>query len=639
MLKRSAFLSGYGRRFAPRWFGLAGVTVACATALSCGDDTKSHIPGTTPDTGGTGGTGGGSAKSSFTRVEDASLGPTANIEVNGHIVKPEQLPPLDPAKLRVPDGFVLTRAAEGLGNARMLVVAGENVYVTRRQEGDVLLLVDDGTGELSAPVIAASRPGVHGLAIHEGVAYLATPHEIFRGDVLADGTFGPLDMIIHDLPDAGQHHTRTVQIGPDEMMYISVGSTCNECDEPNPENATILRASLDGKSRTIWATGLRDTIGWGWHPETGELWGMDHGIDWLGDEIPPEELNKVERGKKYGWPYFWGNNQVNPRLDPPEGLAKAELQKVSTPIVLGYTAHAAPMQMSFYDGPQFPVEYRGDAFVSMRGSWNRTPPAGYEVVRVHFQNGEAQSFEPFVTGFVTPDGEHGRPCGNAVAADGSLLFTDDRNGVLYRVAYTGTPNGLPPSVVPAGPMLMQAARGNSVPLAIERPETAADGALSVASPGFDEGEVIPVVYSEYEQGVSFPLSWTPGPDGTVSYVLIMEDPDAAMPKPYVHWVAWNIPADVTSLREAVQEDDLLKEPDGLRQGVNSRGTIGYLGPRPPAGQPPHVYHVQIFALDRVLDMPLTGADRDQVLSAANGHVLARGELTGTFARPEQVSRP
>lgn len=276
----------------------------------------------------------------------------------------------------------------------------------------------------------------------------------------------------------------------------------------------------------------------------------------------------------------------------------------------------------------------------MRGSWNRKTPVGYEVVRVRFEGGQPTSIVPFVTGFVSAAGESGRPCGNAIAPDGSLLFTDDRNGVLYRVSYTGTPNGLPPSTIPPGPMLEQAARGDGVPLAIDRPETQAPASLDISSPACEEGEAIPVIYSEYEQGISFPLEWARGPEGTASYVLIMEDPDAAMPRPFVHWVAWNIPADVTTLREGLVEEDLLDDPWGLRQGVTSRGTIGYLGPRPPAGDPAHVYHVQLFALDRVLDLPLTGADRDQVLAAASGHVLARGELTGRFARPAgQVSRP
>ncbi|HET9929691.1 MAG TPA: YbhB/YbcL family Raf kinase inhibitor-like protein [Polyangiaceae bacterium] len=602
------------------------------------------VTGCSDENGGTsGGTGGKGGAGAAGGNGGASPLPSANgeLEVVGHILKPEQLSPPDVSKLRVPPGFVITKAAENLGNARMLAVGSDGgIYVTRREQGDVLLLKDGGNGELLPPVRAASRSGVHGLALYQGKAYLATPNEIFQGDILPDGTFGPLEMLIHDLPDAGQHNTRTVQIGPDEMMYISVGSTCNECNEPNPENATILRASLDGKQRAIWASGLRDTIGWGWHPQTGELWGMDQGIDWLGDGIPPEELNRIVRGNRYGWPYIWGDNQINPRLDPPEGLTKEEWRKTSTPLVLGYTSHAAPMQMSFYDGAQFPLEYRGDAFVSMHGSWNRKPPAGYEVVRVHFNQGEAQSIEPFVTGFATAEGEHGRPCGNAVAPDGSLLFTDDRNGVLYRVSYTGAPNGLSPSAIPPDAMLEQAARGHDVPLAMERPETSADAAIMVASAAFTQGGPIPATYSEYEQGASFPVAWSAGPDTTVSYAVIMEDPDAKMPKPFVHWVVWNIPAALLELREGLQEQDILTDPRGLRQGVTSRGNVGYLGPRPPAGDPPHTYHVQVFALDTILEVPISGASRDTLLGAMAGHVVARGELVGTFARPAtQVSRP
>lgn len=617
----------------------APLTACLAGALALG------ASGCSDDSPSSDGAGGGAGHSGFGGVNGGGLDGDgvsrhADVEVVGHILKPEQLPAPDVSKLAAPDGFVITKAAENLGNARMLAIGEDGgVYITRREQGDVLLL-KESEGEFLPPVRVASRPGVHGIALYQGKAYLATPHEIFRGEVLPDGTFGPLEMLIHDLPDAGQHNTRTVQIGPDGMMYISVGSTCNECAEPNPENATILRASLDGKQRAIWASGLRDTIGWGWHPETGELWGMDHGIDWLGDTIPPEELNKIERGNRYGWPYIWGDNRINPRLDPPEGLSKAEWQKTSTPIVLGYTSHAAPMQMSFYDGPQFPVEYRGDAFVSMRGSWNRKPPAGYEVVRIHFNQGVPQTIEPFVTGFITSEGEYGRPCGNAVAADGSLLFTDDQNGVLYRVAYTGAPNGLPASNVPPDAMLEQAARGHDVPLASERPETAADDAIDVLSSAFTEGGLIPAVYSEYEQGISFPVAWSPGPNSTRSYALIMEDPDAMMPKPFVHWVVWNIPAAVNELREGLQEQDVLTDPPGLRQGATSRGNVGYLGPRPPAGDPAHTYHIQVFALDTLLELPLSGATRDQLLGAMAGHVLARGELTGAFARPAtQVSRP
>src|SRR6202000_78568 len=285
-------------------------------------------------------------------------------------------------------------------------------------------------------------------------------------------------------PDAGQHNTRTVQIGPDGMMYISVGSTCNECAEPNPENATILRASPDGKSRSIFASGLRDTVSWGWQPQTGELWGMDNGIDALGDNQQPEELNHIEKGKRYGWPYLFGDNQPNPHLDPPGGLQKSELARTNIAMVLGYTAHAAPMQMSFYNASQFPAEYQGDAFVSMRGSWNRKPPSGYEVVRIHFKNGEPVSIDPFVTGFVTSQGEYGRLVGNAVANDGSLLFCDDRNGVIYRVSYVEGSDRSQIQTTPSESMLHQARTGAKSDLAINLPGITAKTSLAVSSGAF-----------------------------------------------------------------------------------------------------------------------------------------------------------
>jgi Raf kinase inhibitor-like YbhB/YbcL family protein len=506
----------------------------------------------------------------------------------------------------------------------------------------------DGKTGVGKPVRVASRSGMHGIAFHGAKVYLATPNEVFVADVLADGRFGPLDMIIHNLPDAGQHNTRTVAIGPDNMLYISVASTCNECNETSPESATLLRASLDGKTRSIFAAGLRDVVGWGWHPETGELWGMDHGMDWLGDDQQVEELDRIEKGKHYGWPYVFGErNEVNPHIDPPGKLSKDEWRTTSVPATLGYTAHSSPMQMSFYTGTQFPAAYRGDAFVSMRGSWNRRPASGYEIVRIHFEGGKPVRFEPFVTGFLTAAGESARPCGNAIMADGSLIFTDDRNGVLYRVAYTGGDGAAAATASaspPAGPMKEQAEKP-AMPLAKDRPETkpaSGGAAISVSSPAFANGTAIPPMHSEYEQKASPALSWTPGPAGTQSYALIMEDPDSKTapnpPIPVVHWVVWNIPAQTMSLREGLAKGPRLEDPKELRQGPGTSGIVGYFGPKPPPGDPPHHYHFQIFALDTELSLPV-GADRDQVLKALAGHVIAKGDLVGTFKRPDKPARP
>jgi Raf kinase inhibitor-like YbhB/YbcL family protein len=566
----------------------------------------------------------------------------SDVEITWHILKPFELPAPEVSQLHVPAGFRIQKFAENLGNTRILAIGPSgNVYVTRREEGDILMfrVGADGLGT-GQPVRVASRSGLHGITFSKGKVYLASVHEIFKADVRPDGTFGPLDMIIHDLPDAGQHNTRTVQIGPDDMMYISVGSTCNECAEANPENATILRASLDGKSRSIFASGLRDTVGWGWQPQTGELWGVDNGMDGLGDNVQPEELNHIEKGKRYGWPYLFGDNQPNPHLDPPGGLQKSELAKTNVPMALGYTAHAAPMQMSFYNASQFPAEYQGDAFVSMRGSWNRKPPSGYEVVRIHFKNGQAVSMEPFVTGFVTPEGEHGRIVGNAVAQDGSLLFTDDRNGVIYRVSYVGNGGRSQTETISGESMLHQVRGGAKSDLAANLPETATNASLTVSSNAFSQGGAIPDLYSSYDQNASPPLHWTQGPSGTQSYAILAEDPDASTtPLPVVHWVVWNIPGSVVSLREGLESLDRLEDPMGLRQGPNTAaGSVGYKGPHPPAGDPPHHYHFEVFALDQMLDLRV-GANREDLVKAMRGHVLAKGELVGLLNRPEHPLKP
>lgn len=541
------------------------------------------------------------------------------------------------AGLTVPKGFTVTPFATGLKNARILVVAPDGtVYLSRRDQGDVLMLKDtDGDGVADgAPVPVAHRAGAHGLAIHQGKLYLATVKEVFSAPIRPDGTLGELTMLLGDLPDGGQHPNRTLAFGPDGMLYLSAGSTCNACNESNPEAATLLRASPDGKSRTIFASGLRNTIGFAWDPATGELWGMDHGIDYLGDDLQAEELNQLRQGKQYGWPHVFAGGGLNPQSTPPGGITKEQWKATSVPMTLGYTAHAAPMQMVFYTGRQFPKAYSGNAFVTMRGSWNRKPASGYEIVRIGFRNGKPSSIEPFVSGFLGDGGttHFARPVGLAMARDGALLMSDDANGVIYRIAYGARKPGAarpdPARAAPAGPMRAQAKAGVGVPLAQARPETRTTGVVTVDSAGFTAGGAIPRTYSEYFDGVSPPLRWSAVP-GAKSYALIMEDPDARPITPFVHWVAWNIPGDVTALPEGVQEQARLTEPEGLLQGATSRGSVGYFGPRPPVGDPPHRYHVQVFALDTLLDVP-AGADRDTVLKAMAGHVIGKGVIVGGY---------
>jgi glucose/arabinose dehydrogenase len=280
-------------------------------------------------------------------------------------------------------------------------------------------------------------PNAHGIALHDGRMYIAAVREVYVAD-MKDGRVGQPRRIIDSLPPGGRHPNRTLAFGPDGMLYITVGSTCNCCVEASPLSATILRAKPDGTDLKVFCEGLRNTLGFGWHPRTKVMYGMDHGTDWLGDTIPPEEFNQLQEGRHYGWPFAYANNQIIQIKNYPDWFDPKQWAARSTGPVLMYDAHAAPLQMTFYTGAQFPAEYRNDAFVAMHGSWNRKPPVGYEVVRIRFENGQPKEFVPFLTGFLLEGPAFfSRPAGIAVAQDGSLLIGDDANGMMYRVSYTG----------------------------------------------------------------------------------------------------------------------------------------------------------------------------------------------------------
>ncbi|GAB1545251.1 sorbosone dehydrogenase family protein [Scytonema sp. NUACC21] len=366
-------------------------------------------------------------------------------QLEGYLVTPGQLEFNESLlqQLKLPAGFRINVFAKDLGNPRMLAVAPDGtIFVTRRQQGDILALLDpDRDGRVDEiQTVTSGYEYINGITIHQNRLYFVTDRELYAADLYSNGAIGEVQELINDLPDAGQHPNRTLAFGPDGMLYITVGSTCNACDETNPENATILRAQPDGSMRRIYAEGLRNTIGFDWHPETGELWGMDHGSDWRGNEQPPEELNLLEEGANYGWPFCYGDRRPDVYLPAnPTGTTKEEYCANTKPPVLTYTAHSAPLAMLFYTASQFPEEYRNGAFVTMRGSWNRNPPSGYKVVRVRYEDGKPIEFEDFITGFFNEEQltQFGRPVGLAIAPDGSLLFTDDTNGVIYRVSYVG----------------------------------------------------------------------------------------------------------------------------------------------------------------------------------------------------------
>lgn len=350
------------------------------------------------------------------------------------------------ARLKVPAGWHVNVFAKDAGHARMLLPVGRGrVLLSRPKTNDVVLLSDaDGDGSADAVRTVASGLGrVHGLARDGDTVFLAGERMVWKATLNGDGSLGE-PVMIAELPVGAQHPNRTVGVGRDGWLYVSVGSTCNDCTESDPEHATMLRMKPDGSERGIYSRGLRNTIGFGWHPATGALWGMDHGTDWRGDDIPPEELNMLVQDGHYGWPTCWAKQQVDDSRPDPEGTTKAQFcAKDTKPSILEAPAHSAPIGMTFATrGP-----FDGDAFVAMRGSWNRSAPRAPRIVRVDFDGrGMPTGQSDFVSGFLSDDGTRwfGRLAGVALADGGSLLFTDDMNGVVYRVAQRAARADAPP---------------------------------------------------------------------------------------------------------------------------------------------------------------------------------------------------
>jgi Raf kinase inhibitor-like YbhB/YbcL family protein len=263
------------------------------------------------------------------------------------------------------------------------------------------------------------------------------------------------------------------------------------------------------------------------------------------------------------------------------------------------------------------------------------------VVRIRFRDGQPVHIDPFLSGFLTTNGGHpaffGRPMGLAIGKDGALLVSDDANGVIYRVAYQGpnnttaaAPRATPPAVGTSG---VTPAPGSGTLAMARLNDRGASARLSVSSPAFTPGQAIPVPYSQYGERFSPALTWTGAPAATKSFAVVVEDPDAKEPKPFVHWLLYNVPPATQRLHESLPGDQRLAEPPGAMQGRNSRGQVGYMGPRPPQGDPAHHYHFEVFALDTTLAVN-PGLDREALLGAMKGHVLASGEVLGTFAAPK-----
>lgn len=345
--------------------------------------------------------------------------------------------PAVPADLTAPPGFTVSVFASGVTNGRLMAVSPDGVlFVARQSRGDVVALPDrdkDGKAD-SVDVVVADLTRPHSVAFNGGYLYIATNPAVLRVKYANGKVEGTPEKFV-DLPvSTTSHWTRTLGFGKDGRLYVAIGSSCNLCEDEDPRRTTIMVYNADGSGGRPFARGLRNVIGFDWDPRTGVLWADDMGEDNHGEEKPSDEINRVEEGKHYGWPYFIDNNVPNPNLTNAKGALKpAE----ATPPALALQPHSSPIDLRFYTGTSFPAEYRGAMFVALHGS---SPSARKErlpgrVVRVVFKDGQPTGVEDFVTGWLKDGVVLGRPAGLITGADGALYISDDNKGFVYRVSY------------------------------------------------------------------------------------------------------------------------------------------------------------------------------------------------------------
>ena len=344
-------------------------------------------------------------------------------------------------KIQLPEGFHIELYASGMESARSLALGDDGtLYVGSfgPQGGPAVgkvYAIPNKDGDVQGDEVITILEGLNfpnGVAVHEGDLYVAELNRILKyEDVAANLRSMPEPVVINDdLPDDYQHGWKYINIGPDNKLYVPQGAPCNTC-EPEGLSGTILRMDLDGSNLEVYARGVRNSVGFDWHPVTGELWFSDNGRDLLGDNVPPEELNNVTApGQHFGFPYRYGkelvDNEFTSTMKPEE----------FTPASVELPAHNAGLGIEFYTGTEFPAEYTNQLFAAYHGSWNRDPIDGYKVRLIRFENDQAVGFEDFATGWAQDNKYWGRPVDLEQAPDGSLLLSDDFNGVIYRIFYS-----------------------------------------------------------------------------------------------------------------------------------------------------------------------------------------------------------
>ena len=340
-------------------------------------------------------------------------------------------------RLTLPAGFTAGVFAR-VGGARFMALGSDGaVYVSRPAAGEIVRVLDaDGNGVAETQTVAVSglnRP--HGLAFHGGYLYVANTDGVVRARLGSDGRAIGTPERLNSYSGGGGHWTRSIAFGADSMMYVAIGSSCNMCVEGSPDRAAVMQYDANGKNGRLYSSGLRNAVGIAMHPGTKQIWVTQNERDNIEpdhEDLPPEELNILQEGGDYGWPYCYGDRVPSPDRafnDPPRCAR-------TVPPVLAMQAHSAPLGITFLDrATMLPPDMRADALVAFHGSWNRTVPTGAKVVRVRIQDGRPVSYEDFITGWQGPNGRRwGRPVDVLVHRDGSILVSDDAEGVIYRMA-------------------------------------------------------------------------------------------------------------------------------------------------------------------------------------------------------------
>ena len=342
-------------------------------------------------------------------------------------------------QLKLPEGFSITIFAKNLPNARTLAISESGVvYVGTRQQGDVYAVKDnDGDGFAEKRyVIARNLNMPNGVAYKDLNLYVAEVSRIIRFNHIENHLDNPPEpIVIYDkLPSDKHHGWKYLRFGKDNRLYTAVGVPCNICLPEKDIYSSLVRLNKDGSGFEIIARGVRNTVGFDWQPGTNKLFFTDNGRDYMGDDLPPDELNKwTEKGQHFGYPFCHAGNVPDPEL---AGDIKCE-QFIAPE--WKFKAHIAPLGMRFYTGEQFPKRFKNQLFVAQHGSWNRSKPHGYRIALVNFENGKPVSEQAFITGWLTKDDKVlGRPTDIQQLPDGSLLIADDTLGVIYRVTYNRT---------------------------------------------------------------------------------------------------------------------------------------------------------------------------------------------------------